>query len=134
MPALVGDDPHARQHRPLRVPVEGPEKPARHGGHVVVPDQGGQVGEGGDEDEVAREVEEGGGEGALEAVAGHGGLDVGEREGRGRQGQGGGDGLLAEDVAVGRLGIGVGGWVGGWRLVGGVGGVDRLLPMFVSRE
>lgn len=110
------DDPHAREHRALREPVERPEDEAGHGGHVRVADQRGEVRQDGHDDEVAREVEEGGGQGALEAVAGDGVLDVREREGRWREGQGLGDVVPEEDVAVGRLCLGLGymwvGWVG----------------------
>lgn len=103
MAALVRYNPDAREHGALRVPVERPQDKARHLGHVRMPDQRGEVAEDGHDHQVAREVEEGGGEGALETVAGHGVLYVREREGRRREGQGLGDVVPKENVAVRRL-------------------------------
>lgn len=83
--AFMRQHPHPGHLRALHEPVQGPQQEARPRGDGPVADEGCEVPERGDEDEVGREVVRGGGEASLEAVPRDRLLYVGKFERRPRQ-------------------------------------------------
>lgn len=65
-----------------------------------MPDERGQVSEQSNQDEVTSEVEEGGGQGAFEAMPGYGGFDIRKGEGRRGEGEGGRRVRTKKNVAI----------------------------------